>query len=123
VFLSSAHGLGANLFNTERFKVGVSATYRFSRDEEDSGRLTGAGDVDDAVEFGAFGQLHWRAFRFRGDFRQDVVDAHGGTVAELAGGIPNKPSPKDVLELEVVTHWASGSYMQSHFFHLCKPNQ
>ncbi len=115
VFLSSARGLGVNLFNTERFKVGVSATYRFGRDEEDSERLTGTGDVDDAIEFGAFGELHWWAFRFRGDLRQDVVDAHGGTVAELAGGIRDKPSPKDVLELEVVAHWASDSYMQSYF--------
>jgi MipA family protein len=115
VFLSSTRGLGTNLFNTDRFKVGVSATYRFGRDEDESERLTGAGDIDDAIEFGAFGELHWRAFRFRGDIRQDIVDAHGGTIVELAVGIREKPSPKDLLEVEVVAHWASDSYMQTYF--------
>lgn len=115
VFVSSARGVGAILFDTDRFTVGVSATYRFGRDEEDSALLAGTGDIDDAVEFGAFGELQWRMFRFRGDLRQDMVDAHGGTIAELAVGIRDKPGPKDVLELEAVSHWASDAYMQSYF--------
>ena len=115
IFLSTRRGVGINILSTQRLTIGASITYRFGRDDDEDERLRGAGGVDDAIEAGLFGALRFGEFHVRCDLRQDVIDAHGGTIAEFAAGITGEVSPKDVIVLEGITHWASDSYMQTYF--------
>lgn len=61
-FAGTLSGVGYNLSNTPEIEFGPVLTYRFGRDESDSPRLRGLGDIDAGADVGAF--LRWNAQPF-----------------------------------------------------------
>jgi outer membrane protein len=57
IFLNSRNGLGAYAINNDRYTLGGSLFFRGGRDEDDSDRLRGMGDIDAAAQGRIFGRV------------------------------------------------------------------
>jgi outer membrane protein len=77
-FSGPRDGFGFGLFDTGSFRFGPSAKLRLPRRESDDVKLAGLGNVDYAIELGAFVELwpvQW--LRTRGEIRQGLGGHHG----------------------------------------------
>lgn len=57
VFLNSRNGLGAYAINNDRYTLGGSLFFRGGRDQDDSDRLRGLGNIDAAAQGRIFGRV------------------------------------------------------------------
>jgi MipA family protein len=112
--LSVPEGLKIALLNDSGFKAGVLAGYRFDREASDNIALAGWGDVDGAVELGAFAEYREGPFRVELDVRHDVSDTHDGTVAKLSARYSTRIAGA-MLSVGPQVTWASDNYTQTYF--------
>lgn len=112
--ISVPEGVKASLINDDGFRAGLAAGYGFGRDEDENAALAGLGDIDPAVEIGAFAEYRIGPVVAGLDVRHDVAGAHDGTVAKLSarfmvplGGVRFGIGPQ-------VT-WADDNYTQAYF--------
>ncbi len=111
------------LFNTSTnmgggssLRAGPLIRLDFGRDETDSPDLRGMGDVDMALELGAFVSYQWQGgTRVRLRARHDVIKGHGGMLAIADVIQPFIRSARFTLGGIVQATWASGPYMRSYF--------
>lgn len=113
--------LGANAFTwqgpreSDKLQLGPLVRYQMGRDEDDSDDLRGMGDIDSAVELGAF--LRYSIGQWSAGITafQDVSDSHDGLTVKLAGGHTYSFGPKLRLRSELSTTWADESYTETFF--------
>lgn len=114
VSLSVPEGLKVALLNDNGFKAGLLAGYRFDREASDNAALAGWGDVDGAVELGAFAEYRHGPFRVELDVRHDLSDAHDGTIAKLAARYSARIGFA-MLSVGPQVTWADDNYTQTYF--------
>jgi MipA family protein len=97
------------------FEFGPLAGYRFGRDEEDSARLRGTGDIDGGVVLGGFATYRTGPLAFSVSYHHQVTgDDTGGLVRFGAQAItPLAPGVK--LTSTIGANYASDDYMNSFF--------
>lgn len=114
VFLNLKHGLGVYAYRTDNFQLGISIGYAQGRDEDDSSRLRGLGDIDGAARGHLFAKYSFGSLNLAVDLSQDFGGSEGLQVRPSVG--MNYTLSKTVrLSPEVSVTWADGDYMQSYF--------
>lgn len=95
-------------------KAGPLAAYRPGRKEDDSHRLKGLGDIDDAFDLGAFARFEFGGWSTEISARQDV-SGDGGALVDIGAGYALPVSESITLSAGVDATWASDDYMASNF--------
>jgi MipA family protein len=115
LFINYKDGLGVNAIRWEGFQIGPVMKINGGRDEDDSKKLRGMGDVDMAVELGGFVKYKIDDFGLKYEALQDVADGHNGFTMNMGGSY--SPKIDDYMSMSVGTSvtWASKKYMQSMF--------
>lgn len=105
---------GLAVVRTPWLQAGPLAAWRPGREEDDDRRLKGLGDVDDAVDLGAFARIGFGGWSASVSARQDVISG-GGALVTFDTGYELPLS--DVLTLSVGADatWASDDYMSANF--------
>jgi outer membrane scaffolding protein for murein synthesis (MipA/OmpV family) len=80
-------GISANLYRSGDFVAGPMVRFRFGQEENDSRDLRGLGDVDIAIEPGAFAGYESGRFSARIQASHDVAGGHGGGIVELDAAV------------------------------------
>jgi outer membrane scaffolding protein for murein synthesis (MipA/OmpV family) len=115
----SAARLEANLLDTVHeinlVELGPVVQYRLARDDVDNNAVDALGDIDAALELGAFVALKFEDLRVRLTGAHDVSDEHDGDVVELAAEYRAKLSDTFTLTSGVASTWASKDYMKTYF--------
>jgi outer membrane protein len=112
--LPTDHG-GMTLYSTSNFRVGPSFNFIQRRKEEDSDALRGLGDVDWALEVGAYAE-YWPAdfARLRIEARRGF-NGHEGFVADFSADFVWRPQPAWTLTLGPRLSLADDEYMRTYF--------
>jgi outer membrane scaffolding protein for murein synthesis (MipA/OmpV family) len=106
----------ANMGGGSSLRAGPLIRIDFGRDQSDSPDLAGMGDVNVALELGAFVSYQLPGgTRLRLRARHDVIDGHGGMLAIADVIQPFIRTAQFVLGGIVQATWASGPYMRSYF--------
>lgn len=114
VFLNLERGLGVYAYRDDRFRLGVSVAYAEGRDEDDSDRLSGLGDIDAAARGHLFARYSFRSLSLGLDLAQDFGGTDGFQVRPNIG--LNYPlSEKIRLSPEISVTWANDDYMESYY--------
>lgn len=113
--------LGANAFTwqgprrEDKLQIGPLVRYEFGRDEDDSDDLRGMGDIDGAVELGAFVSYGSGPWSTGLTVFRDVSDSHDGLTAELSADHMLSLGPKLMLRSEISATWADDNYTETFF--------
>jgi outer membrane protein len=112
--LPSDHG-GITLFSTNNFRIGPSFNFIQRRKEDDSDALRGLGDVDWALEVGAYAEYWLTDFvRTRAEARRGF-NGHEGFVADFSADFVWRPLPPWTLTLGPRLSIADDEYMRTYF--------
>jgi MipA family protein len=112
--LPTDHG-GMTLFSTSNFRVGPSLNFIQRRKQDDSSALRGLGDVDWALEVGAFAEYWLTDFaRTRVEVRRGF-NGHEGFVADFAADFVWRPLPAWTLTLGPRLSLVDDEYMRAYF--------
>lgn len=96
--------------------VGPLGGYTFGRDESDSSRLRGLGDVDGGLILGGFAAYHFDPFYVDAAIGSQVTgDADGAYTVKFGVGADFKVTPRLTLSPYLGTTYASASYMENYF--------
>ena len=114
-FLGTLRGLGVDLSSSPNFAFGPRLGYRFGRDEGDSSRLRGLGDIDAGLEAGVFFRLRLDSWFIRGDVAQGIGDAADGLEVQLGGGRRMKFGPADDVVVEATLSFADSDYNNTFY--------
>ena len=103
------------LFNDNHFRLGVSASPDFGRDEDDNDRLTGLGDIDLGWRGNLFGEVFYEpfvagakaSFAFGGDAEGQTVNAYVALREQLTERIRG--------QMTLGTTWASGTWGTQYY--------
>ena len=114
-FAGTLSGVGYNLSNTPSFEFGPVLSYRFGRDESDSPRLRGLGDIDAGADVGAY--LRWNAqpFTLGARLERGVGGDAKGTSLRLDAGYALAINRSNVLRFDAAVDWADADVMQGFF--------
>lgn len=113
--------LGANAFTWQgprpgdRLQIGPLVRYQFGRNEDDSDDLRGMGDIDGAVELGAFITYRSDPWSTGLTVFRDVSGSHDGLTAKLSAGHRLSLGPKLALRGEISATWADDNYTETFF--------
>lgn len=125
-FASFGQGIGYNLINTESWQVGPVIKYDSGREEDasnafsgdgDTTDLIGLGDVDGAVEMGAFAKYGINAMSFEIELRQ-ALDSHEGLVGEASiqyKGFSDIGGQKVIYSFGPKISYTDGNYNKAYF--------
>lgn len=114
IFLNLERGLGVYAYRDDRFRLGVSVGYAQGRDQDDSDRLRGLGDIDAAARGQVFARYSLGQVNLGLDLTQDFGGTDGFQVRPSVG-LDYTLTEKVKLSPEVSATWASDDYMQSYF--------
>ncbi|MDP2795826.1 MAG: MipA/OmpV family protein [Sulfurisoma sp.] len=111
---------GANLWkHTTAQGLNISAgpllALRRGRDEGDNAALAGLGDIDRALDAGAFVRFRTGGWQARADVRKDVTNGDGGTTVNFSVGRGIPVSEKWRLRANLDASWASAAYMATFY--------
>lgn len=112
--LSVPEGLKVAVVDEDGFTAGVLAGYRFGRDAGDNIALAGLGDVDGALELGAFADYKFDAIRLSLDARRAVAGDDAGTIATLSVRYEARFAGT-IVSLGPKVSWVDDSYAQTYF--------
>lgn len=107
--------LRLRLFKFGGFEAGPLAGWRFDREESDSRRLTGLGDVDGGLVVGGFA-----AYRFQGitpfvTYNHQVTGDETGGLLRFGAEVPVALMRGIKLTGTIGTTWADDDYMDAYF--------
>lgn len=108
-------GIGYNVSPVRDVEFGPVVSYRFGRDEDDSDRLRGLGDVRGGADAGAFARWNLRPFFVHGSVKHGIGGGPNGTNVRLGGGWATAFGPSDRLLLDLSAEWADREIMQAYF--------
>jgi outer membrane protein len=114
-FRATRDGFGLALFDYGPFRAGPVGKVRMPRWESSDDALRGLGDVNFAVEVGAFAEFWWTPWlRTRAELRQGF-GGHTGIVADLTGDVVVPATPQLTLSGGPRLSLASGAALQPYF--------
>jgi outer membrane protein len=115
-FAGLESGIGYNFSGRRDLQYGLRVTGDFGREEDDSEDLRGLGDIDPALEVGAFVEQQWGAgFSVRSALRYGSGNDHKGAVLEVGAGYRWFLPTRSMLSLGLQASAANREYMQQHF--------
>jgi len=94
--------------------AGVFVGMDFGRDESDSSRLRGMGDIDFHAAYGAYAEWTPGRFRLGAGYRQAAKSGYGG-VLELRTSYQLLRADRDTFTVGLSTEWANDDSMQTWF--------
>lgn len=97
------------------FEVGPLLGWRFGRDEGDSRRLAGLGDVDGGFVAGGFVAYRAGAFRAFVSYHRQVSGDDGGALVRFGAEGRTRLTPSLSLLATAGASYADGTYMTSYF--------
>lgn len=111
---------GANLlrYKTEQglsITAGPLLGLRRGRDQDDHDALRGLGDIDRALDTGAFVRLRKQGWQASAELRQNVTNTDQGATVNVSVGHGMPISPKLRLRTAFDTTWASSGYMKTFY--------
>lgn len=111
---------GANLlrYKTEQgltITAGPLLGLRRGRDQDDHEVLRGLGDIDPALDAGAFVRLRKQGWQASAEVRQNVTNTDQGATVNLSVGHGMPVGPKLRLRTTFDTAWASSGYMKTFY--------
>ncbi len=116
IFLSSISGLGYNFSKDPSLQYGLRMTVEAARDESKSSKLRGLGDVDSAIEPGAFvNYMVNQNYSLSSSLRYGSGIDHNGVQLSLGGRATTSLNTHHRLSASFGANWANTSYMQSYF--------
>ena len=113
--------LGANLVSVngprpgDGLKIGPLIRYGFGREEGDNAALRGLGDIDDAIELGAFARYTTGPWHVDLQAVKDVAGGHGGVLVDAGVGWRLALTPRWRTTLRAHATWADETHMQNVF--------
>jgi len=114
-FAGTLTGVGYNLSNLPSVEFGPLLTYRFGRDESDSPRLNGMGDIDAGVDLGAYVRWNAHPFSLGARLEQGVGGNVTGTSLRLDAAYLLPIDQRNALRLDAAVDWADTEIMQGFF--------
>jgi MipA family protein len=114
-FLDSDRGLGGYLLKHRMLEFGGSLGYYESREEGDSDKLKGFGDIDDGTDGRMFANLILGSYSLSFQIRHDLSNNHEGTLFDIGAGYSFKPLPFADWKLKMGMTYADENYMQTYF--------
>ncbi len=114
-FAGALGGIGYDFSTVPDLQFGPVVSYRFGRDESDSDRLRGLGDIDSGADVGAFVRWNIRPFFVHATVRQGVGGDVTGTQLRLGAGYGLAIGPSDRVVLDASVDWADREVMQAYF--------
>jgi outer membrane scaffolding protein for murein synthesis (MipA/OmpV family) len=114
-FAGTLSGVGYNLSNTPALEFGPVVSYRFGRDESDSPRLRGLGNIDAGADLGAFARWNAQAFTLGARLERGVGGNAKGTSLRLDAGYALAINQSNALRFDASVDWADRDVMQGFF--------
>ena len=114
LFLSDGEGIGINLLSSRDYRAGVAVSYDLGRNEHDSSRLHGLGDISWAPEPKLFGELVLFPVVLRADIRR-AIGGHDGWIGDLGAYMPVAGSKEFVVFVGPSVTFADETYMRRYF--------
>ncbi len=111
---SVPEGLKVTAVEQGAFKAGAIAGWRFDRDAGDNVALAGWGDVDGAVELGAFADVKIDAFKLSLEARQGVSGDDTGLIATLSARYETRIAGT-IISVGPKVSWVDDDYAQTYF--------
>lgn len=115
LFLSPRKGLGAYLWNHDDVKLGVSISYSFGRDEDDSSHLDGLGDIHGGATANVLFEWKIDDFSFDARYEQQFTGQDTGFQGHISLGYNMRLGENIILKPSVKTTYASSKYMEEYF--------
>ncbi len=114
-FLNPVKGLGAWLWSGSNTRVGASLAYRSGRDEDDSSRLEGLGDVDGGMTTNVY--LEWKSKPWSADlhYSRQVTGHDTGSLLDLSAGYGFRLVGPVFLKPSLKLRLADSDYNESYF--------
>lgn len=112
---------GANLVTVrgprpgDGLRMGPILRYGFGREESDDEALRGLGDIDDAIEIGAFASYSSGPWVADLQLVKDVAGGHEGVLADAGIAWRTGITPRMRLTVRASTSWADDTHMQNVF--------
>lgn len=114
-FAGTLSGIGYNFSPSPDWSFGPLLSYRPGRDQDDSDRLRGLGDVDGGADLGGFVRWNLRPFFLHATVKQGIGGGVRGATAKFGAGYAISLSPSDRLILDASIDWADEDVMQAYF--------
>ncbi|MBL8670989.1 MAG: MipA/OmpV family protein [Alphaproteobacteria bacterium] len=112
----SRRAIGVNVLRSGPLRVGPMLRHRAGREEGDSNKLRGTGDINSSFELGAFAEVAINEnFMVGVDATQDITNEHEGFVAAVRARYTMPFSPRMRATINGGFTWASDSYMKTYF--------
>lgn len=114
-FLNTRRGLGAYLLDRNDVKLGISISYSFGRDEDDSTDLDGLGDIDGGATANVLFEWGIAGLSFDARYEHQVTGEDTGFQVHLGLGYDVRLGEKVMLKPSVKATYASTEYMEEYF--------
>jgi outer membrane scaffolding protein for murein synthesis (MipA/OmpV family) len=108
-------GAAVSLIRTLRLRAGPVLSIRGGRREDDSPDLIGLRESATSIETGVFGRFTLGKWTIGGRIAQDIIDGHGGAVAEVGVAYQAYLDPRFSVVVGTHATWASNPYMEAFF--------
>jgi MipA family protein len=115
VQIKGADDVRFRVLQFSNFELGPLAGYRFGRDEEDSARLIGTGDIDGGLVLGAFATYRTGPLAFSVSYHHQATGDETGGLVRFGAEAVTRLSPTVKLTTSVGTNYATDDYMTSFF--------
>lgn len=114
-FAGTLTGVGYNLSNLPALEFGPVLSYRFGRDESDSPRLSGLGDIDAGADLGAYVRWNAQPFSLSARLEQGLGGNVKGTSLRLDAAYGMVINQSNALRFNAAIEWADADVMQGFF--------
>jgi outer membrane scaffolding protein for murein synthesis (MipA/OmpV family) len=108
-------GAAFSLIRTLRLRAGPVLSIRGGRSEGDSPDLVGLRESATSIETGVFGRFTLDKWTIGGRIAQDIIDGHGGAIAEIGVAYQAYVDPRFSVVVGTHATWASNPYMEAFF--------
>lgn len=115
-FAGSSLGVGRNFSHDPTLQYGLRLTYDFGRDQSDSARLRGLGDVPGRIEWGGF--ANWLAsnnFMLSSSVRAGSGQDRDGVLLDLGASYRIPLSSATTLGLSTGLTWTNAAWAQERY--------
>ncbi len=114
-FAGVRSGIGYNFSPSAEFEFGPVLTYHFGRDEDDSDRLRGLGDIEGGMDLGVYGRWNLQPFFLSATVKRGISGDAKGTSLRVGAGYATLLSDADRLVFDVSADWADADIMQAYY--------